>query len=208
MTEYKIRRLGHHGDGIADGPLFAPVTLPGEVVTGDPVDQALENVRIVTPSPDRVAAPCRHFKACGGCKLQHASDAFVADWKVGVVRSALDAHDLETEFRPIQTSPAQSRRRATFAAKRTKKGAMAGFYGRASDVVIEIPDCQLLHPDLMGGLKVAEELALIGTSRKAALAVTVTLADSGLDVAVAMLQKAIHRIVCIFFLLISIIGKC
>ena len=37
----------------------------------------------------------------------------------------------------------------------------------------------------MGGLKVAEELALIGTSRKAALAVTVTLADSGLDVAVA-----------------------
>lgn len=185
MTEYKIRRLGHHGDGIADGPLFAPVTLPGEVVTGDPVDQALENVRIVTPSPDRVAAPCRHFKACGGCKLQHASDAFVADWKVGVVRSALDAHDLETEFRPIQTSPAQSRRRATFAAKRTKKGAMAGFYGRASDVVIEIPDCQLLHPDLMGGLKVAEELALIGTSRKAALAVTVTLADSGLDVAVA-----------------------
>jgi 23S rRNA (uracil1939-C5)-methyltransferase len=185
MTEYKIRRLGHHGDGIADGPLFAPVTLPGEVVTGDPVDQALENVRIVTPSTDRVAAPCRHFKACGGCKLQHASDAFVADWKVGVVRSALDAHDLETEFRPIQTSPAQSRRRATFAAKRTKKGAMAGFYGRASDVVIEIPDCQLLHPDLMGGLKVAEELALIGTSRKAALAVTVTLADSGLDVAVA-----------------------
>ncbi len=185
MTEYKIRRLGHHGDGIADGPLFAPVTLPGEVVTGDPVDQALENVRIVTPSPDRVAAPCRHFKACGGCRLQHASDAFVADWKVGVVRSALDAHDLETEFRPIQTSPAQSRRRAAFAAKRTKKGAMAGFYGRASDVVIEIPDCQLLHPDLMGGLKVAEELALIGTSRKAALAVTVTLADSGLDVAVA-----------------------
>lgn len=184
MTEYKIRRLGHHGDGIADGPLFAPVTLPGEVVTGEPVEQSLENLRIVTPSPDRVSAPCRHFKSCGGCKLQHASDSFVADWKVGVVRSALEAHGLETEFRPILTSPSQSRRRATFAAKRTKKGAMAGFYGRASDVVIEIPDCQLLHPDLMAGLKVAEELALIGTSRKAALAVTVTLADSGLDVAV------------------------
>lgn len=182
--EYKIRRLGHHGDGIAEGPVFAPVTLPGEVVTGEVVDQMLTGVRVVTPSSDRVAAPCRHFKACGGCKLQHASDAFVADWKVGIVRHALDAHGLETEFKPIATSPAQSRRRATFAAKRTKNGAMAGFHRRGSDVVIEIPDCQLLHPDLMAGLKVAEALAIAGTSRKAALAVTVTLSDSGLDVSV------------------------
>ena len=30
MTEYKIIRLGHQGDGIADGPVFAPMTLPVE----------------------------------------------------------------------------------------------------------------------------------------------------------------------------------
>jgi len=184
MTEYKINRLGHHGDGIADGPLFAPITLPGEVVTGVPDGQTLTEVRVVTPSEDRVAAPCRHFKACGGCKLQHASNEFVAQWKQDVVKSALDAHGLETVWRPIHTSPAQSRRRATFAAKRTKKGAMAGFYGRASDVVIEVPDCQLLHPDLMKGLDVARELAVVGASRKAALAVTVTLCENGLDVSV------------------------
>jgi 23S rRNA (uracil1939-C5)-methyltransferase len=132
-----------------------------------------------------VAPPCRHFKSCGGCQLQHASDAFVADWKVDVVRTALAAHGLETEFRPIQTSPQQSRRRATFAARRTKKGAMAGFHGRASDVVIEVPGCQLLDPAVMRGLPIAERLAEIGTSRKAALAVTVTSAEEGLDVAVA-----------------------
>jgi 23S rRNA (uracil1939-C5)-methyltransferase len=185
MAEYTINRLGHHGDGIADGPLFAPTTLPGEVVTGVPHGTNLTEVRIVTPSKDRVAPPCRHFKACGGCKLQHAADDFVAQWKLDVVRSALDAHGLETVFRPIHTSPARSRRRATFAAKRTKKGAMAGFYGRASDVVVEVPDCQLLHPDLMKGLEVAQELAIVGASRKAALAVTVTLCSNGLDVAVA-----------------------
>ena len=185
MTEHKIRRLGHHGDGIAEGPLYVPMTLPGEVVTGEVDDQALKDVRIVTPSSDRVAAPCRHFKSCGGCSLQHASDEFVADWKVGIVRAALDAHGLETVFKPILTSSPNSRRRATFAAKRTKKGAMAGFYARGSDVVIEVPDCQLLHPDLMGGLEVAKELAMAGASRKAALAVTVTLSANGLDVAVA-----------------------
>lgn len=185
MTEHIIRRLGHHGDGIADGPLFVPMTLPGEIVTGEVEGQTLTDVRIVTPSADRVAAPCRHFKSCGGCSLQHASDGLVAEWKVGIVRAALEAHGLEAEFKPILTSPPKSRRRATFAARRTKKGAMAGFFGRGSDVIIEIPDCQLLHPDLMAGLGVAEEIALVGASRKATLAVTVTQSQNGLDVAVA-----------------------
>tara|TARA_R110002094_G_scaffold2053_4_gene8628 strand:- start:8599 stop:9819 length:1221 start_codon:yes stop_codon:yes gene_type:complete len=183
MTEHIITRLGHHGDGIADGPLYAPITLPGEVVTGEVDGQTLRNVRIVTPSEDRVAPPCRHFKTCGGCQLQHASDDFVANWKLNVVRNALDAHGLETGLRPIITSPPQSRRRATFAAKRTKNGAMAGFHGRASDVVIEIPDCQLVQPEVLAALPIAEKLAIVGTSRKAALAVTVTSSKYGLDVA-------------------------
>lgn len=184
MSEHKIIRLGHHGDGIAEGPVFAPITLPGEVVTGRIDGQALRDVRVVTPSADRVAAPCSHFKACGGCNLQHASDAFVADWKVDVLRQALNAHGLETEFRPIVTSPAQSRRRATFAARRTKKGAMAGFHARGSDVIIEVPSCQILHPDLLPGLEVAQELAIAGASRKGALAVTITVSNAGLDVSV------------------------
>ena len=173
MTEYTIQRLGHLGDGIAPGPLFAPMTLPGEVVTGTPDGQTLTDIRIVTPSENRVSAPCRHFKACGGCQLQHASDDYVADFKLGVVKASLDAHGIETVFKPLQTSPAQSRRRATFAAKRTKKGAMAGFHGRGSDVVIEIPGCQLLDPSVMGALPIAEKLA-----------VTVTASRGGLDISV------------------------
>jgi|TARA_R110002124_G_scaffold550_11_gene2667 23S rRNA (uracil1939-C5)-methyltransferase len=184
MTEYTIQRLGHLGDGIASGPLFAPMTLPGEVVTGTPDGQTLTDIRIVRPSENRVAPPCRHFKACGGCQLQHASDDFVAEFKLGVVKASLDAHGIETVFKPLQTSPAQSRRRATFAAKRTKKGAMAGFHGRGSDVVIEIPGCQLLDPAVLGALPIAEKLAVIGTSRKAPLAVTVTASRGGLDISV------------------------
>lgn len=179
---YRIDRLGHHGDGIAEGPVFAPMTLPGEQVSGTLDGQRLTEIRIEEPSARRVRPPCRHFKACGGCQLQHADDAFVAAWKEDVVRAALAAHGLETPFRPIATSPAQARRRATFAARRTKKAAMAGFHGRASDVIVEIPGCQLLHPDLMRAIPLAEAVAQQTASRKGALDVAANLSDGGLDV--------------------------
>jgi 23S rRNA (uracil1939-C5)-methyltransferase len=184
MTEYKIIRLGHQGDGIADGPLFAPMTLPGEIVTGTPDGDTLKDVRIQTPSSDRVAAPCRHFKSCGGCQLQHASDDFVAKWKAEIVARSFAAHGLTPEIRPTLTSPAQSRQRATVAAKRTKSGAMVGFHGRASGTISEVPDCQLVDPKIKAGFPIAQELALIGTSRKAALAVSLTVTEDGLDVSV------------------------
>jgi len=183
-TTATITRLGHQGDGVAEGPLFAPRTLPGEVVTGIVDGSALGDIRIETPSDHRVQAPCRHYKSCGGCQLQHADDGFVGEWKQGIVRNALNAQGLETTFRPVHTSPPQSRRRATLSVRRTKKGAMAGFHGRASGVITEIPDCRLLDPDLMAAIPMAEDLAQIGASRKAPLAVTVTLSDIGLDVLV------------------------
>lgn len=181
---YEIIRLGHHGDGIAEGPLFAPMTLPGEVVTGTPDGTRLRDVRIVMPSDVRVAAPCRHFKSCGGCSLQHASDEFVAQWKQEIVVNALKAQGIEAPMRPIETSPPKSRRRATFAARRTKAGAMAGFHGRASDALVEIPDCRLLTPALLAARGIAVEIARLGGSRKAVLDVQVTETLGGLDILV------------------------
>ncbi|WP_170404839.1 class I SAM-dependent RNA methyltransferase [Ruegeria arenilitoris] len=185
MTQqFTITRLGHQGDGIADGPVYAPRTLPGEVVSGTLVGQLLTDIRVEVPSDQRVKAPCRHYKACGGCQLQHAADDFVAEWKVSVVRNALAAQGLDTPMRPIHTSPERSRRRATIAVRRTKKGTLSGFYGRASDTITEIPDCHLLDPGLIAAIPVAEALAVLGGSRKGVLAVMLTLSEGGLDVAV------------------------
>lgn len=171
-----------YGDGIAEGPVFAPLTLPGEVVTGTLNGTNLTDVKIFTPSDARVAPPCRHFKSCGGCQLQHGSDALVADWKTALIEQALAAQGLKTKIRPIVTSPAQSRRRATFAARRTKKGTMSGFHGRASGTVVEIPDCKLVESELLAARDICEALAELGGSRKATLAVTVTTSPRGLDV--------------------------
>ncbi|WP_212522886.1 class I SAM-dependent RNA methyltransferase [Actibacterium sp. MT2.3-13A] len=176
-----IERLGHRGDGVGPGPVYVPLTLPGEEVE---IDEASGAVRIATPSADRVRPPCPHFKSCGGCALQHASDAFVADWKVAVVRAALAAQGLEAEMRPIATSPARSRRRATLAGKRTKKGVIVGSHARASDTVVPVPECRLLHPGLMACLPALEEITSLGASRKGALDLALTLSEAGVDVAV------------------------
>ena len=124
-----IERLGHLGDGIAQGPegnIFVPGMLPGEEVEGTLQGDHLADFRIVTPSVNRVKAPCVHAKTCGGCMMQHASDAFVADWKLGIVKGALAGQGLDAVFRPILTSPPRSRRRATRCAPATRSTARAG----------------------------------------------------------------------------------
>ena len=184
MPEVTIRALGRQGDGIADGPLFVPRALSGEKVTGKLDGDRLTDIRIVQPSPDRVAPPCRHFKACGGCQMQHASDNLVAEWKLGIVRDALKKQSLTTEIRGVETSPPRSRRRVGLAARRTKTGAIAGFHARASDTVVDVVDCPLIAPELAAAPEFARSLALIGVSRKGTLDVHCTVTLDGLDVVV------------------------
>lgn len=179
-----IERLGHHGDGIAAGPIFVPLTLPGEVVEGDIADGRIASPKIIAPSADRVRPPCSHFKSCGGCSLQHASDSFVAGWKAGVVETALAAHGLTAPIRGVKTSPPGSRRRASFSGRRTKKGALVGFHARASGTVIEVPNCQILHPGILSQIPACQRLTIIGASRKGEISMSVTVADKGTEIAV------------------------
>ncbi|MEE9388212.1 MAG: class I SAM-dependent RNA methyltransferase [Paracoccaceae bacterium] len=183
-TKHTIERLGHRGDGIAMGPVFAPGTLPGEEITGTLTGDRLSDIKIVTPSADRVRPPCPHFKACGGCSLQHASDEFLAKWKAQTVRDALSPHGLDAPIRHTITSPARSRRRATLSGRRTKKGALVGLHARASGAIVEIPECQLLHPDLIAIIPALQALTITGASRKGEVSFALTRSDAGVDVAV------------------------
>lgn len=180
---HDILRLGHHGDGIADGPIFVPRTLPGEVVEGDVVGDRIPTPRIVTPSTDRVAAPCRHYRRCGGCSLQHAADPFVAGWKAEVVRAALSRAGIEAEIAGVETSPPGTRRRAALSATKTRKGAQVGLHVAGSGEIVEIPDCRILHPDLIAILPRLEEITRIATTRGAEITLHLTRSDTGIDLA-------------------------
>jgi 23S rRNA (uracil1939-C5)-methyltransferase len=179
-----IERLGHLGDGVA-GHVFVPQMLPGEVVEGELVGDVLTGARIVTPSVDRVRPPCVHARTCGGCMMQHASDAFVAEWKQGIVQGALAGQGLSAPFKAIVTSPARSRRRATLAGRKTKGGALLGFHARGSDMLIPVPQCQLVVPEIIAAFPALEALTKAGGSRSAELALTITHGAAGADVSVA-----------------------
>lgn len=181
-----IDRLSLIADGVARGPegtVHVAMALPGETVEGEAVDGRIAAPRIVTPSVDRVKPPCPHYRACGGCVLQHASDGFVAGWKADVVRQALAARGIEAGVERVETSPLATRRRATFSGRRTKKGTLVGFHARASDTVVEVPGCLILRPELMAKLPALNEAVGLGGSRKGEIAFALTLTDAGVEVA-------------------------
>ena len=185
MSEYIVDRLGQLGDGIIDTPngeIFAPFTLPGEHIEGNVENCRVNSPKIIKPVSDRIKPACKHFKSCGGCSLQHASDTVISDWKIRKTQDALSQVNLHPEFRPIINSKARSRRRATFAAKRTKKGALVGFHGRASDVIIEISECPISDPILLSGMPAFSQFAILGSSRKAVLRISATVSGNSLDV--------------------------
>ena len=179
MSEIIIERLGHHGDGITSDGRFVPFTLPGERVDPGPPMQVL------TASPARITPVCQHFGTCGGCALQHASDAYLADWKSDIVRRALNAHDLDADIAPAKSFPPQTRRRATFAGRRTKKGVQIGFHGRGSDQIVELKTCHLVIPEMLEIRPALEDLTRLGASRKGQVRLLVTATEAGWDIDVS-----------------------
>ncbi|MBS8224926.1 class I SAM-dependent RNA methyltransferase [Vannielia litorea] len=177
MTEVLIEKLNVRGEGVAPGIAPVPRVLPGEKVSA-----SAEKTQIIEPSAHRVSPPCRHFKACGACAMQHASDAFVAEWKASVIAQGLAAQGLSTTIRPTLTSPPASRRRATLHGRRTKKGAMVGFMARASDVLVEVPDCQVLHPHIREALPALQALTRATATRTSGVDLAVTVSEPGLDI--------------------------
>lgn len=182
MTDHVIDRLGQAGDGIAAGPIYAPGTLPGEVVRGTLSGDRLGDIKIVSPSPARVAPPCRHAKSCGGCDLQHAKDIFVADWKVGIVAEALAAHGLAFEMGKMHVSPSRSRRRASLTGQKTKKGALIGYHARQSSILVDVLECQVLDPAILALKPLLVQITRAGGTRSENLRFAITQTANGADI--------------------------
>ncbi|SFH05303.1 23S rRNA m(5)U-1939 methyltransferase [Palleronia marisminoris] len=178
--QLRIERLGHRGDGIAPGPIFAPRTLPGELVEGEVTGDRMAAPTVIEPSRDRVKPECPNYDACGGCDLMHADDAFVGRWKVGIVRQALEARGLPAPIVGVATSSARSRRRAVLSAK----GGTVGFHGRRSHELVDVTGCRVLVPEIEGALPVLARIARAAGSARTELSLTVIAGRNGLDVAV------------------------
>ena len=187
MAKFIINQLGAKGEGIVrqdTSEIYVPFALPGETIEGD-IDQGrIEKPKIITPSDLRIKPVCKHFKTCGGCRLQHFNSGALANWKASLVTDALGKFDVSTEVRPTLTSPANSRRRATLSGRRSKSGTVIGFHGFASDQIVDIQECPILDQRILDAWPVYEFLVSKGASRKGAVKLSITVSDTGLDVSV------------------------
>lgn len=180
-----IDHVGAQGDGVAlvDGnPIYIPGTLPGEQVIANVSGDRGKLVRVVEPSPDRVEPPCRHFRDCGGCTLQHMADPAMGVWKAERVRRALSHKGLEAaHMDPIFTTPRHSRRRARLTAVKTRDRVVLGFNQRESHQVVDVMECPVLRPEIVAILPALRAVLdrLLKPGMRGTVQVSAT--DTGLD---------------------------
>ncbi len=187
-----IDTIGHKGDGVAEtptGPVFVPLSLPGETVE---IERAGERGRIVTmhaPSPHRVAAPCPHFGVCGGCSLQHMETSAYLAFKRETVVNALEARGIVADVAPVTPVSPGTRRRAVVAVQR-QAGAdgaalTVGFRQRLSHTVADAAHCLVVTPAIRDALPKFARLADFLSFEKKGAIFTVIDSETGLDVSVA-----------------------
>ena len=153
-----IHELGPKGDGIhraPNGAVYVDRALPGEKIQariGRDEEGVLRGdlVRVVRPSPHRIAALCPNYEMCGGCTIQHATDEFYRRWKLEIVRHALTAKGLRPRvWRDPIFLPAGDRRRANFAAHKRGNLVVLGNTRRRSHQVTDIATCLVTDPAVM-----------------------------------------------------------
>ena len=195
MTEtLTISRVGGQGDGIAEtpaGPVFAPLTLPGETVRGEVRDGRLEAVEIVVASPERIAPVSPHYGDCGGCSLQHWAAGPYLDWKRDQVRLALAREGIETEIEATVAVPPGTRRRLALHARRGEDGRVVlGFKARKSWRLVEVTVCPVADRRLVSAFPALTRVAEAFLEHpKSAPTLHVTATLTGLDVDVTGVER-------------------
>lgn len=188
--ETTVERLGVEGDGVArhpaGGALFLPFTLPGERVRAVPTHKRGEgwagNAEVLEASAERVAAPCPHFTACGGCMVQHWEDGAYAAWKTGLLAGGLARAGFgDVALAPLQRTPPRARRRMDLALRRVPGGVVVGLHAPRSELVIDIGGCPVMAPALSALIPALRALLRSLSSPRREGSAVVNLLDSGPD---------------------------
>lgn len=166
---FPIEKLVYGGAGLArhEGRVYlVPKVVPGDVVEvsarkskSNFVEARVEQV--VTPSPDRIEAPCRHFERCGGCNYQYMSYEKQLHWKREILRELFDRARLElkVEIETVAGEPLGYRNRSQFHFHDGK----VGYLEVASHKLVPVDQCPVSSPKVN---KVLEKLNRLGGDRR------------------------------------------
>ncbi len=171
----QLTAMAHGGAALgraADKTIFVPYALPGDTVEARIVEDHgrwanAELVRILTPSPDRVAPPCPHFgsddpdvrgapdpdptlaKGCGGCQWQHIAYPAQLRLKQAVVKDQFarvgKLPDVEVRRTIGMDEPWFYRNHVQM---RLADDGRLGFRALREHTVIPIETCFIMAPDV------------------------------------------------------------
>jgi len=161
----RIEKLvaGGAGLGFLDGPVFIPMTAPGDLVVPSNLRRsrgvAFAGIgRILEEGPDRVEPACPWFGQCGGCSWMHLPYHVQLRWK--------EAISLETfsrigklrgiSFQRVHPSPLPTRYRHR--ARLHIEGGKTGFFQRETNRVVQWESCLLLPEALDQAIRILRGL--------------------------------------------------
>jgi 23S rRNA (uracil1939-C5)-methyltransferase len=189
VEKLTIARIGHRGDGVADtpdGPVFVPYALPGETIEVEPVPGHPDRrhlLRVDQASPERIDPICPHFGICGGCAVQHWSEARYREWKRSLVTEALEQAGIEVAIGELVDAHGEGRRRAVLHARRgTHDVLRVGFATLRAHEIVDIDRCPILVTALRGAIDTAWAIAETLKDARKPLDIQVTATDAGMDV--------------------------
>jgi 23S rRNA (uracil1939-C5)-methyltransferase len=151
--EIQLDKLTYGGDAMGRLPdgraVFVPFGLPGEQVCIRLVDEKknfarAELLNVVKPSPQRIAARCKHFGECGGCHYQNMPYEAQLEAKTEILRDQLQRIG-KIENPPLQPMvgcpiPWNYRNHVQF--HLTNAGKL-GYVGANGNQIIPITECHL-----------------------------------------------------------------
>ena len=171
MSE-RVVRIAGRGDGVTDAGTYVPLAAPGDTIEAGEVVARGEGYR---------DPPCRHFPECGGCQLQHLTDAAYARYCHDRIVGALRQKNIATKVRVSHVSPPRSRRRAELKALKLGKSVRLGFTREKSHQIVDMRECHILAPELFALLAPLRRLlgTLLPPRRTGRIQMTLT--DQGVD---------------------------
>lgn len=167
----RIVRIAAKGDGATADGRHVALAAPGDLLQSDGT---------LVHGPDHVAPPCRHFPACGGCQLQHVSEAALATYVSERVAGAARGQGLTFDGPVVaHLSPPQARRRATLHAQAIGRRVVVGFREQGSHRIVDLRQCEVIAPELFALVGPLRDLLAARGDRKLAVDIEMTLADQG-----------------------------
>jgi 23S rRNA (uracil1939-C5)-methyltransferase len=175
-----IVRLAARGDGVTEDGRFVVGAAVGDHVRFE------SGAAIIEPGPAHVAPPCRHFPACGGCQLQHITDADYSAFVIDRIVRGLSFVGITPEWvAPVALSPPKSRRRASLRAVKRQGKLTLGFNAEGSHTIVDIQQCEILLPELFNLVSPIRALLKAAIADGQGAGVTMTATDTGVDLLLA-----------------------